>query len=119
MTTIYVLIGEHGEYEQFTRTLYGVFSSEAGALDAIPRLEELGKKQLALYEDREKRRAEYLTRFQPYKVWPPGSCFTLGYLQYTDEQHKEADEACGPAPKLVGGDEEYVVECFNLDAIEA
>jgi len=119
MPALYVLIGERGEYEQFTRDVLGVFSSEDEARAAIPKLQELGKSQWALFQDHEKRRDEYLTRFKPAKVYPPGSPFPSGCILYTNEQYKEADDFLGPRPPLICDADTYEVECFNLDAIEA
>jgi hypothetical protein len=116
---IYVLISERGEYEQFTREILGVFSSEPSARAAIQKFQELGKAQWVLYQEYEKREEEYLTKFEPSEVFPPGSPFPDGCVLYTNEQYEEANKVLGPKPALICDGDNYVVECFTLDAIEA
>lgn len=115
----YVLLGEYGEYESHTTMVLGVFSSEELATSAIPKIKELGAKQWEAYQDRERKKKEYLQRFKPRTVYPPGSPFPDGCILYENEQYKEADEFLGPAPTLIPECDEYRVECFNLDSIEA
>lgn len=119
MTEIYILIAEYGEYENAGRNVLGVFSSAEAARAAIPRFKELGNRQLELYQDRQRRRDEYLQRYEPDKVIPPGSSlFPDGCIVHTNEHYKEADAAIGPdVPLIVDGDE-YVVEQFTLDAVK-
>lgn len=119
MTEIYVLIGEYGEYEQHTTMVLGVFSSEAAAHDAIPKFKELGERQWAAHQEHDRRRDQYLTRFEPDRVYPPGSPFPNGCTLYKNDQYREADEHLGPAPALIPTCDEYIVKRFNLDQIEA
>jgi hypothetical protein len=124
MSAVFVLIEEHGESEQFTRTVLGVFSSEDAARAAIPKFEELGKIQFADYQDHQKRREEYLTRFEPAKIYPAASPtnnspFPCDCILYTNDQYKEADEALGKPPAIICKGDNYEIECFNIDAIEA
>jgi hypothetical protein len=120
----YVLTGEYGEYEQFDRVVLGVFSSEKEAADAIPKFRELGARQWAAYKDYERRKSEYLERFEPAMVYPVSapdndSPFPSGYTGYKNEQYEEAEAAVGPVPKLVPTCDKYEILPFNLDAVEA
>lgn len=116
---MFVLVGERGEYEQWSRDVLGVFSSEAAARSAIDKLKELGAKLWDQHQDRSRRRNEYLAaHFTPDKVYPPGSPFPDGCILYKSEQYHEADAAIGPEIPLICDCDEYsVIECA-VDAVE-
>lgn len=119
---VFILISEQGEYEDFTRSVLGVFSSENAAREAIPVFQALAESQWQLYQEREKRRVEYLAdHFMPDEVYPPGSPFPAGHIRYKEPQYREADAAIGPEVTLVSAGQDgykYVVERFGLNAIE-
>lgn len=114
-----VLIGDQGEYEQWTRDVLGVFSSENEARGAVDKLKALGKELWERYQERDQRRTEYLKRFEPAKVYPSGSPFPNGCVLYTNEQYHEADAAIGPEIPLICDCREYLVVKCKLDAIQA
>lgn len=116
---VFVLYGEHGEYEQWSRDILGVFASEELAREAIPKFKRLGAELWTKYQERDQRRDDYLKRFAPAKVYPPGSPFPDGCILYTNEQYAEADAAIGPEiPIICECDEYFVIKC-NVDAVEA
>lgn len=118
MTIAYVLIGERGEYEDFTREVLGVFSSRDAACDAIPKLRVLGARRWAQWQERDTKRKDYLKRFEPAKIYPAGSVFPGGHISYTNAQYEEAEKACGDAPRLIVPAENYLIESYDIDAID-
>lgn len=122
MLDAFVLISESGEYENFTRSVLGVFLSESAARASIPKFQKLAERQWQLYQERQKRRDEYLANhFTPHTVYPPGSPFPDGCTLYENDQYKEAEAAIGPEVPLVSAGldgYEYVIEPFNCDAVE-
>lgn len=116
MADTFVLISEHGEYEDFTRDILGVFSSQESATAAIPRFQELCDRQWKLHQEYDRHRNEYLAaRFTPSMVYPSG------LLVYTNAQYEQVDATIGPRPSLVSAGVDgykYVIEPFNRDVIE-
>lgn len=115
--SIYVLIAEDDDY--CTNEVIGVFSSKSEAEAAIPKTKALAKSQWELYQAYEKKREDYLKRFTPDKVFPPGLAFPDGCILYKEAQYDEARKACGPVPKLVRTADVYRIEQFILDEIGA
>lgn len=113
MTDVYVLIGDSGEYADFTRDVLGTFSSHEAARAAIPKLRAYGAAQWKAYQERDQKRKNYLTRFEPRFT------FSSGDAAYSIEQYAEAEEACGAEPALVPDSDTYIIERYVLDAIEA
>lgn len=124
LVKVFILISEHGEYENFTRDILGVFTSEELAHAAIPALQALQQKRWEEYEARDKRREDYLAvNFTPDRVYPPsapgnGSPFPAGCVLYKNEQYAEAESAAGPEIVTVPAWEDckYEIETFDLDS---
>ncbi len=118
MTLLYVLVGERGEYDTFTREVYGVFSSEDEAKVAIPKLATLAAELWEKYQAHEGRRKKFLNTLIPIREWSPGSPFPSGHKQYSESQYAEAEKVCGAAPNFFCVADKYMVETFTLDAIQ-
>lgn len=115
----YVLVSEHGEYEDFARDILGVFTSEDKAKAAIPALQALQTQRWDEYKARDARREKYLAdNFAPDRVIPPGSALPNGCVLYKNEQYAEAEQAVGPSITTIPAwkDCTYEVEAFDLDS---
>jgi hypothetical protein len=116
---IFVLVGTVGEYEQASTTVFGCFSSEAEAIAAIPKLQELGRERWMEWQERDARKKQYLKQFDPKRVIPAGAAFRNGATIYAEEHYAQADEFCGPAPELIASADEYEIYEFGLGEIQS